>query len=88
MHWGTNFGMGIGFGGFSMILFWVLLILLIVYLVKLLAGGSAARNKELPSSTAKRPESAEEVLKKRFARGEIDKEQFEDAMQVLQKHRE
>jgi putative membrane protein len=88
MHWGGEFGMGFGFGGFFMILFWVLLILLIVYLVKILAGTPSSGKHEQVSFTGNREGSAEEVLKKRFARGEISKEEFEDAMQVLLKHRE
>ena len=85
MHWGGEFGMGFGFGGFFMILFWVLLILLIVYLVKILAGGSSAAKGEQVAFGREKEESAEEVLKKRFARGEINKDEFEDSMQVLRK---
>jgi len=32
-------------------------------------------------------ETAEEVLEKRFARGEISKEEFEAAMEVLKKNK-
>lgn len=82
MHWGWGgqYGMGFGFGGIFMILFWVLVILGIVYLVKLLLGGTSA-NKE-------KTETAEELLKKRFARGEINREEFEKDLEILRKHRE
>jgi putative membrane protein len=74
MHWGGDFGMGFG-GGIFMVLFWVLIILGVAYLVKILLGG--------PTNQEKRKESAQEVLEKRFARGEMSKEEFEDAIAVL-----
>ena len=81
MHWwGGQYGMGYGYGGFFMILFWVLIIIGIVFVIKILAGGGL--------SGKDRPETAEEALRKRFARGEINKEEFEAAMQVLKKSRD
>ena len=80
MHWGGDFGMGFGGGGIFMILFWVLIILGAVYLVKALLGGG--------SNEEKRSESAQEVLEKRFAKGEMSKEEFEDAMTVLKRNKE
>jgi putative membrane protein len=80
MHWGGDFGMGFGGGWIFMVLFWVLVILGVVYLVKILLSGS--------SKEGKRSESAQEVLKKRFAKGEISKDEFEDAMEVLRKNKE
>ena len=80
MHWGGDFGMGFGGGGIFMILFWVLIILGVVYLVKMFLGGGP--NEE------KKSESAQEVLEKRFAKGEMNKEEFEDAMEVLRRNKE
>jgi putative membrane protein len=80
MHWGGDFGMGFGGGGIFMILFWGLIILGVVYLVKILLGGS--------STEEKKSESAQEVLAKRFARGEMSKEEFEDAMVILKRNKE
>jgi len=69
--------MGFGFGGIFMLLFWILIIVVAVYLVKSFAGGA--------SSGKEKMESPEEVLKKRFARGEMSIENFEAAMKVLKK---
>jgi putative membrane protein len=62
-----------------MILFWGLIILGVVYLVKILLGGA--------STEEKKSESAWEVLEKRFASGEMSKEEFEDAMEVLRRNK-
>jgi putative membrane protein len=72
MHWDYGWGMGFGLGWLYMILFWVLLILGILYLVKLIAGGAKKEGKG---------ETALDILKKRYARGEISKEEF-DRMKI------
>lgn len=61
--------MWMGFGGIWMILLWVLVILAVVWLVRyLLAGGERDRE---------RPREALRILEERYARGEIDREEFE-----------
>ena len=69
--WGDGmYGYGMGWGWFGpilMIVFWGLVILGIVYLVKAIVGRGAASSKE---------ETAIDILKKRYARGEIDAEEF------------
>ena len=68
--WSGVDGMGwgwIGLGMVHMLLFWVLVILGIVVLARWLAGGS---------SGDVRPRAAD-ILKARYARGEITREQFE-----------
>lgn len=67
------------FGPIMMIVFFAVAITLVVLLVRWLTGG--AQNKVPPSSPGKSPT---DILKERFARGEIDKEEFEERRQVLE----
>ena len=64
--WG-GMGSGWGGGGLGMIVFWVLIILVAVASVKWLSGRNAGPNNE---------ETPLQVLKKRYARGEIDDKEF------------
>ena len=73
MHWDYGWGMGFGLGWFSMIIFWVLLILGIVYLVKIIAGSPKKGDKEGTDKEG----TAIDILKKRYAKGEISKEEFD-----------
>ncbi len=62
-----------GFGMLFMVLFWVVLIVGVVLLVRWFLG----------SSGFTRGESALEILKKRYARGEIDQQEFEEKKRDL-----
>jgi putative membrane protein len=71
MMWNGVEGMGwgwIGLGAIHMVLFWVLVILGIVALVRLLGAGT---RDEAPQ------QGALDILKARYAKGEITREQFE-----------
>jgi putative membrane protein len=77
MHWGNVAGMGhggFGFGWIFMVLFWALVILGVIYLSKHLFSSSK-------ESVAK--ESAQDILKKRYAAGEITKEEYNDRLSVI-----
>ena len=79
--WGQDSGWGMMGSGMSfgwvfvpifMILFWGLVIWGVVALVRGLSGSRSS------DSDSSRPDSALEVLKKRYARGEINKEEYEE----------
>ena len=75
MHWGNYGGMGYGgFGWIFMVLFWALVILGIVYLLKQIFS-----DKKVTS----RAESADEILKKRYAAGEVTKDEFEEKLAAI-----
>ena len=67
--------LGMGFGMIGMLLFWILIVLGIVVLVKWLAGTQSAAPP--PAKTAL------DIVKERYARGEIDKEEFEQKKRDL-----
>lgn len=67
----SEYGMG---GSFFMVVFWVLIIVVIFLLVT----GMTRRNGRNSES-----ESATDILKKRFARGEIDADQYQEMKRLL-----
>ena len=71
------FGDG-GWMGAGMWVFWVLLIVIIVALVKAIGPGSG-------STSAHPDKSPMEILKTRYARGEIDEEEFNRRRYELEK---
>ncbi len=78
MGWSWMWGsMGIGMMLF-MLIFWVLIIAGAVALIRWLWSGPSGS-----ISPIRRGESAEEILRKRYARGEIEKEEFEEKLRIL-----
>jgi len=67
---GTFGGWGAGFGWIFMILFWALIVLAIVAIVKWLMGTSGGTG-------SPPPKSARQILDERYARGEIDQDEYE-----------
>jgi putative membrane protein len=66
MHW--DYGWGMGSGWLFMVVFWVLAIAGVFFLVKLIVG----------SKKEDKTETALDILKKRYASGEIGREEFEE----------
>ena len=82
MWWGQGFGWGwMLFGGLMMILFWGGLIALIVLAVRGLTGAGSSTATPTPVNTSN---SALRILKERYARGEITKEEYEDMRRDLE----
>lgn len=67
MYWGNGWFHGFGF--LMMILFWIVIFLAIVFFVKVFSAGG---KKESAGSR----ESALDILQKRYAKGEITREEF------------
>jgi len=63
-------GFGMGFGGIFMWLFWIVLVVLVIWAIKAMASPD-------------RSQSALDILKERYARGEIDKEEYEQKRRDL-----
>ena len=75
MGWGGGWGWG-WFGLIHMVLWWFLIILGIVVLAKWLFGGSSP-GRQAPIQRAL------EILAERYARGEIDKKEFDEKRRDL-----
>jgi putative membrane protein len=76
MHWG-NYGWGMGFGWVYMVIFWVLIILVITYIVRTFSRRPGQTGSE---------ETSLDILKKRYAKGDITKEEFSRMKDDLMKH--
>ena len=84
LRFGASAGVnGFGFGGIIpmvlTILFWIALIALAVWLISSLVSRASSQ----PHSNLPVAESALDILKKRYARGEITKEQFDEMRRDL-----
>lgn len=86
-HWDDFGGWGMGFGFLFMILFWALVLVLVV------AGIAALVRWLLPAREAPRLGVGElprektplEIVQERYARGEIDREEYEQKRRDLEK---
>ncbi len=70
-YYGHMLGWGMA-GGLMMVLFWVLIVLFVVWLVR-----------EVGSTSSNQANKALEILKERYAKGEINKEEFESKRKDL-----
>lgn len=71
----SEFGMNMGVG---MWLFWIVFIVLVVIIVRIITDKSSGQSDS-------RPEDPLDILKQRYARGEISKDEFESMKQALEK---
>lgn len=83
MGWDMGWSWGwMLFGGLTMVLFWGGLIALIVVVVRGLTGsGSTFRYTDAPRSPT---QTSLEILQARYARGEINQQEYETIRQDLQ----
>ena len=70
--WGVGNMMGFFGGSIMMIVFWVLLVAFIVWMVR-----------EVDNKNSRSSSNALEILKERYAKGEISKEEFEEKKKDL-----
>ena len=72
MYWGTGHSM---FGGLMMLVFWGVIVALIVMAVRWFSQGSQSNQ---------RSSDALEILRARFAKGELDEEEFRKRKALLE----
>ena len=75
--WGSFGGWGMGLGFVFMLLFWGLVILGIIALIRWLMTQSSP-------TRSSRDKSPLEIVQERYARGEIDREEYEQKMRDLE----
>jgi putative membrane protein len=71
-------GSVMGLGGISMWIFWLVLIVVLVLIVKAVSGNNSG-------TTHKVDDNPLDILKERYARGEIDDEEFNRRRLELEK---
>jgi putative membrane protein len=82
MMWdGMGHGFGWGIGMLGVALFWLLFAAALVWIVRVVWDRRAVR--EGPGAPGARPESPLEILQRRYARGEIDRAEFEEKRKDL-----
>ena len=72
--WSTGSMMGWFGGGFMMIAFWILIVAIIALVVREFGGKSSRSHSH---------SNALDILKERYAKGEIDKKEFEEKKKDL-----
>lgn len=75
----NDWGMGYGFGWLFMIVFWVLIIWVVLALTKSISGGGHRYHGHHHEKTAS------DILKERYAKGEISKAEFEEKKGDIEK---
>lgn len=73
--WGTNHGIGMGFGGFGIIL-WIVILIAVIAVARSMFSNTTAGTEE---------PSAREILKRRLATGEISEEEYQRLKKQIEK---
>ncbi|MBI5870824.1 MAG: SHOCT domain-containing protein [Actinobacteria bacterium] len=86
--WDNGFDGGMSvFGGILMMTFWVALIvgivLLVVWLTRQVAGGQVFSGGQTTGQVTGQTDTALDILNQRYARGEIDKAEYEEKKKDL-----
>jgi putative membrane protein len=85
MYWGWNGGPGGWVGAVIAGLIWLLIIGVFVFVIVRLVSGP--RRSDGYWTQQARPDDPEEILRARFARGEIPPDEFEQRLEVLRRTR-
>lgn len=80
MMWGNEGGYGMFFGPLFMILILAATVAAIVFLVRWLSGAQQGFG---PASLTPPVQTPVDILKERFAKGELSKEEFDERRRVL-----
>lgn len=86
MHWGYSSNYGMGFGmGFGMIIWWIFIIALTILAITAIVNiirGQRDFTRFQDNSTHTNDNSLN-ILKERFAKGEIDETEYEEKKKIL-----
>ncbi len=83
-YFGDGYGFMGGFGFFFMILFWGLVIWAIIALVQSVSKNNNQNNNQFATGpSGVQSDTAQEILRKRYAKGEITKAEFDQMKKDL-----
>ena len=74
----NDFGMGVG-----MWVFWIAIIVFVVLVIKVMMNGNTSQGDKIIDSSTN--DSPMDILKKRYASGEINQDEFENMKKELEK---
>jgi putative membrane protein len=91
MMWGIGIHGGYGFTWWPMLLvglFWIVVVALLVYAaIRIFRPGTPHQPAAPPAPPAPSGDSAEEILARRFATGEIDADEYSKRLELLRSSR-
>ncbi len=85
MHWGPGWGWGWGLIGFGGLVFWGLVIWILVVALR---SGSPARPSAPGWGRSEATDDPERILAARYARGEIDEQEYHRRLEVIRGSRD